>query len=214
MFGAETATSPHQRAAQTRFANDVQGHKNQIASQSGVSSGVVDYRPGTGKPGGQVKPPSRQISQVAGPRNVGQIAAGGTPRSPQPVGEFGAFLKGLAAQESGGDYGAVGIPTKSGTAYGKYQILDSNIEGPGGWDQEALGREIDIEEFAQSPALQEAIARSKLKSYFNRYGAAGAAKAWYAGEGNANSMSDSPQYGGPSIVDYANDVLANMARYQ
>jgi hypothetical protein len=133
---------------------------------------------------------------------------------PQPTGDLGAFLKGIAQQESGGDYGAVGTPTKYGTALGKYQILDSNIAGEGGWDMETIGQEIAVEEFLQSPALQEAVARSKLTQYFKQYGAEGAAKAWYGGPGNAMTDSDSPQYGGPSINDYAASVLANMNRYQ
>lgn len=127
----------------------------------------------------------------------------GTPR-------LDAFLQAISTQESGGNYGAVGVPTRSGTAYGKYQILDSNIEGPSGWDMEALGRNIDINEFLNSPELQEKIAQAKLANYFRQYGAAGAAKAWYAGPGNAYTNSNSPQYGGPSINGYANSVLAHM----
>lgn len=125
-------------------------------------------------------------------------------------GKLDAFLKAISAQESGGNYSAIGVPTKYGTAYGKYQILDSNIKGPGGWDKEALGRDITVQQFLKRPKLQERIAQSKLSNYFNQYGASGAAKAWYAGPGNADSNSDSPQYGGPSINDYAASVLKRM----
>lgn len=124
-----------------------------------------------------------------------------------------AFLKAISTQESGGNYGAVGVPTRYGTAYGKYQILDANIEGPQGWDMEALGRNIDINEFLNSPELQEKIAQAKLADYFRQYGPGGAAKAWYAGPGNAYTNSNSPQYGGPSINGYANSVLAHMRDY-
>lgn len=120
------------------------------------------------------------------------------------------FLRAIATQESGGNYKAVGVPTKYGTAYGKYQILDSNIKGHGGWDREALGRDISVKAFLNHPKLQEKIARAKLLQYFRRYGAEGAAKAWYAGEGNANTDSNSPQYGGPSINAYAASVLSHM----
>lgn len=127
-----------------------------------------------------------------------------------PGGRLGAFLQAISTQESGGDYGAVGTPTSYGTALGKYQVLDSNIEGPGGWDEETIGREITPEQYLNSPKLQEAIAMAKLEEYFKQYGPAGAAKAWYAGPGNAYSNSDSSQYGGPSINDYAASVLAHM----
>lgn len=127
-----------------------------------------------------------------------------------PAGKLGSFLKAVAAQESGGNYGAVGVPTKYGTAYGKYQILDSNINGPGGWDKEVLGKNVSVQKFLNTPRLQEKIARGKLTQYYNRYGPEGAAKSWYAGEGNARTNSDSSQYGGPSINDYAAQVLEKM----
>lgn len=123
---------------------------------------------------------------------------------------FNSFMNAISTQESGGNYGAVGVPTKYGTALGRYQVLDSNIAGPGGWDMEALGREITAQEYLRTPKLQDQIARAKLKDYFQTYGPEGAAKAWYAGPGNADSHSTSPQYGGPSIQGYANSVLSHM----
>jgi hypothetical protein len=136
--------------------------------------------------------------------------------SGRPDTDLEAFLNAIAEQESGGDnnYGAVGVPTKYGQAYGKYQILDSNIEGPGGWDEAALGRNISIDEFLHTPQLQELIARKKLTDYYKKYGPEGAAKAWYGGEGVANTSSNSSQYGGPSINGYASDILETMGHYR
>lgn len=134
----------------------------------------------------------------------------GPARNPQ----LQAFLQAISTQESGDDYNAVGVDTGGGhRAYGKYQIMDFNINGPGGWDQEALGHNIDIEQFLNTPDLQEQIARYKLRQYFKEYGPEGAAKAWYAGPGNAYSNSNSPQYGGPSINGYANSVLKHMQSF-
>lgn len=127
--------------------------------------------------------------------------------------QLDAFLKAISTQESGDNYGAVGVQTGSGRAYGKYQILDSNFVGPGGWDSDTIGREVTLSEYLNSPEVQEGIAQGKLSEYFNKYGPAGAAKAWYAGPGNWDSNSDSPQYGGPSINDYAASVLAHMQKY-
>ena len=134
----------------------------------------------------------------------------------KPDSELEAFLNAISTQESGGasNYGAVGVPTSSGRAYGKYQILDTNINGPGGWDEEALGRNVSIEEYLHNPQIQEEIARHKLSDYFKRYGASGAAKAWYGGEGAANRNSNSPQYGGPSINGYAASVLRHMQEFR
>jgi hypothetical protein len=127
--------------------------------------------------------------------------------------KLSAFLKAISSQESGGNYKAVGVPTRSGTAYGKYQILDSNFAKPGGWDKETIGRDITVQQYLNHPKLQEKIAQGKLTSYFKQYGAGGAAKAWYAGPGNANTNSNSSQYGGPSINAYAAQVLARMRKY-
>lgn len=124
-----------------------------------------------------------------------------------------AFLQAISRQESGGNYQAKGVQTASGRAYGKYQILDSNFVGKGGWDKETLGRDITLEQYLNSPKLQERMAQGKLSSYFNKYGAAGAAKAWYAGEGNHNTNSNSPQYGGPSINAYAASVIKRMKEH-
>lgn len=135
--------------------------------------------------------------------SVGKIISGGGPR-------LQSFLKAVSTQESGGNYDAVGVQTAYGTAYGKYQILDSNFVNPGGWDKETLGRDITLKQYRNRPKLQERMAQGKLSQYFKRYGASGAAKAWYAGEGNARTDSDSAQYGGPSINAYAASVLNHM----
>lgn len=156
---------------------------------------------------------SVQQSSVPGPRGGKSNPSGGG-NSEGGMGRRRAFLEAISTQESGGNYDAIGVPTKYGTAYGKYQILDSNIQGSGGWDKEALGRDISVQKFHNTPRLQEKIARHKLREYFKQYGPEGAAKAWYAGPGNANTNSDAPQYGGPSINDYAASVLKHMKGYR
>lgn len=127
--------------------------------------------------------------------------------------ELRAFLHAISDQESNGNYGAVGTPTRYGTALGRYQVLDSNILGPGGWDKEELGYNISPVDYLRSPSLQNQIARGKLTEYFKQYGAAGAAKAWYGGPGAVDSNSTAPQYGGPSIQGYAASVLQHMQQY-
>lgn len=131
-----------------------------------------------------------------------------------PTNEFQAFLNAISQQESGDNYEAVGIPTRYGTALGKYQILDANISGEMGWDMEALGRDISAEEFLNTPAIQDKVAKFKLKEYFDTYGPGGAAKAWYAGPGNATLDSNTPQPGGmPSVNSYEDQVLGIMQKY-
>lgn len=115
----------------------------------------------------------------------------------------------IKGQESNNDYSAY---NDMYGASGAYQILKSNFVGPGGWDKEALGRDISYSQFMNSRNLQDAIARYKLGQYLQRYGAAGAAVAWYGGPGAVDNMHDkSTQRGGyPSIYSYWNSVLNRM----
>lgn len=130
-------------------------------------------------------------------------------------GGFGAFLQAIAGQESGGNYG---VRNKDSGAMGKYQIMPSNILGSGkGWDYEALGRDVSLGEFLGSPKIQEAIAQYKLRSYYQKYGPAGASVAWYAGPGTASSYLKNPRNytisqgtSYPSIGAYVQQVLARM----
>lgn len=119
---------------------------------------------------------------------------------------FDAFFKAIASQESGGNYGAVNASTG---ALGKYQILPSNV-GP--WSDKYLGRRISPNEFLHTPALQEQLARAVLSDYFNKYGARGAASAWYSGNPDLH-MSTKSQNGYPSIKDYVDSIMAKMAQY-
>lgn len=119
--------------------------------------------------------------------------------------EFDNLVAAIGGQESGGNYNAKNGRTG---ASGKYQILPSNWPS---WSQEAglpAGAEM-------TPENQEIVARFKLKQYYDKYGARGAAIAWYGGEGALNYSADAlnrKQGNGdePSINEYADSVLARM----
>jgi hypothetical protein len=131
--------------------------------------------------------------------------------APAVGGNFGSFLKAISGQESGGSYS---VRNKDSGAMGKYQIMPANIQGNRGWDYEALGRNITTAQFMASPKLQEQIAQYKLKSYYNKYGPAGAAVAWYAGPGAVSSYmrggGNGSQGNYPSIRSYVNQILSRM----
>ncbi|MDT0442317.1 hypothetical protein [Streptomyces johnsoniae] len=116
---------------------------------------------------------------------------------------FEQFFAAIAQQESGNRYSAVGPQTRYGRAYGKYQVLAPNI-GP--WTQQYYGKRLSAQQFLNNPQAQEAVARGKLRSYWNKYGARGAASAWYSGNPNLH-MSTRAQSGGPSIKGYVDSVL-------
>lgn len=126
-----------------------------------------------------------------------------------PKGKFGNFIRAIAGQESGGNYGVV---NQDSGALGKYQIMPSNLAGSGrGWDYEALGRDISTRAFLSNPRLQEQIARAKLREYFNKYGAAGAASAWYSGDPyKGSSRASQGRY--PSVYNYVQAILRRMGR--
>lgn len=119
--------------------------------------------------------------------------------------EFNNLVAAIGGQESGGDYNAKNGRTG---ASGKYQIMPDNWPS---WSQEAglpAGAEM-------TPENQEIVARFKLKQYYDKYGARGAAIAWYGGEGalsySANAMNKKQGNGDePSINEYADSVLKRM----
>lgn len=120
-------------------------------------------------------------------------------------GDIGRLMNAIRGQESGGRYAA----TNPSGASGAYQILRSNFEGSGrGWDREALGRDVSYNEFMNSPAIQDAIAKYKLGQYLKSRGMAGAAATWYGGDWGYKHMYDKkPQAGYPSMYEYVMSIL-------
>lgn len=116
----------------------------------------------------------------------------------------------IKKKESSDNYGAV---NRQSGASGAYQVMPSNLQGTGrGWDYEALGKDVSIQQFMKDKAIQDQIARYKLNQYMQKYGTAGAAVAWYGGPGAvANMYSKKTQTGGyPSLYAYWNSVLSKM----
>lgn len=133
-------------------------------------------------------------------------SGGGTGSTPK--GDFGKFLRAIAQQESGGNYGDV---NSSSGALGKYQIMPGNIPS---WSREILGHSITAQQFLHSRALQEKIAQGKLGKYYRQYGAQGAASAWYSGSPTKWKTSTGTQAGGyPSVRAYVNQIMKRMWSY-
>ena len=121
------------------------------------------------------------------------------------ISDLDALLRAIGGQESGGDYGATNSRTK---AFGKYQIMPEN------WP--SWSREAGLPEGAeQTPENQEIVARYKLGEYLQKYGAEGAAAAWYGGEGAVNWGEDArnrKQGNGdePSVNEYVAQVMGRI----
>lgn len=121
--------------------------------------------------------------------------------------EVDRFMAAIAGQESGGDYGA---QNKGSGAYGKFQIMPKNW--PAWAERAGLGANAP-----QTPDNQEIVARRIMLDYYKQFGNwRDVAVAWYSGPGRPDQMaakrySDRPQPGGPSINDYANEVMGRFA---
>lgn len=154
---------------------------------------------------------------IAGAKtNQNAFAAAGARQEGSAGGSgFQKFMNAISKQESGGNYGAI---NRMSGAMGKYQIMPANILGTKrGWDWEVLGRDINTADFINSPQIQEQIASAKLQQYYNKYGPAGAAIAWYAGPGAAQNyvkgggMSTRGEAGGhPSVSGYVASILKRL----
>jgi hypothetical protein len=122
---------------------------------------------------------------------------------------FDQFFRAIAEQESNGRYNAVGVYVRGDRAYGKYQVMGANIPS---WTKQYYGKSLTPNQFLNNPAAQEAVAKGKLKSYYNKYGARGAASAWYSGNASLSESTRS-QSGGPSIKSYVDSVISKAYKY-
>lgn len=117
---------------------------------------------------------------------------------------FDDFFAAIAQQESGGDYSAVNGRTG---ASGRFQIMPGNI-GP--WSQQYLGRRISVAEFRSNPQLQDKLARAVLSDYYQKYGARGAAAAWYSGKPGRADDYTRFRSNEPSVGEYVDQVLGKQ----
>ena len=122
---------------------------------------------------------------------------------------FEAFLWSLTQQESGGNYGAVGVWVNGDRAYGRYQVMGANIPS---WTAQYYGRRLTPQQYLASKEAQDAVVRGRLGEYVKKYGYRGAASAWYSGRASLH-MSTRPQPGGPSIKGYVDSVMNRAATY-
>lgn len=125
-------------------------------------------------------------------------------------GNMGTYRSAISAIESGGRYDALGPVTRNGDrAYGKYQMMGNNI-GP--WSQAALGRSISSDEFLRSPGLQDQIFDHRFGGYVNKYGASGAAQAWFGGPGSVGRGGAAADMLGTTGNDYVAKFNANVSK--
>ena len=121
-----------------------------------------------------------------------------------------AYQDAIAGIESAGsgDYSALGpvIQKNGDRAYGRYQVMGRNVPE---WTMAALGRAMTPEEFLASPEAQDAVFNHRFGGYIKKYGAEGAARAWFAGEGGMSNAGARDSLG-TSVAQYGRKFSQNL----
>lgn len=116
---------------------------------------------------------------------------------------FEQFFQSIVQQESGGNYSALGVWVYGDRAYGKYQVMGANIPS---WTRQYYGRSLTPQQYLNNRDAQDKVARGRLKEYWDKYGARGAAAAWYSGNPKLHN-STAPVSSGPTIKEYVDSVI-------
>jgi hypothetical protein len=132
-----------------------------------------------------------------------------------------ALRRAIIGQESGANFRAV---NRHSGALGYGQIMPFNLPS---WSQEALGREVGVDEFLNSPDLQIAIIDHRLSVYWFQSLAASqgdedeavmrVASWWYSGKPERFSSTAAQYTSGheyPSIAKYSQSILSRYRTVQ
>jgi hypothetical protein len=171
-----------------------------VAAQIGMQAGMLGYKQ-------KLENDNRDADMAR--YGMGPPAAGGGNAGP-----YGGAIAGIESQgQPNGGYGAIGpVANQQGNrAYGKYQVLDSNIPA---WTKEILGQEMTPQQFLQSPQAQDAVFKAKFGQYVQQYGSPEAAsRAWFAGPGGMNNPG-ARDANGMTVAQYGNKFSAALGPQQ
>lgn len=146
------------------------------------------------------------------------LGAGGSGAAPvipvtkAPLGDISAYAAAIKSIESSGNYRALGPITASGDrAYGGYQVMGANV-GP--WTRQALGYSLTPAQFLENSSAQDAVFQKVFGGYASKYGASGAAQAWFGGPGSVGrcgNVADQLGTTGTQYVDKFNSALSRLS---
>ncbi|KAB2803302.1 hypothetical protein F9L06_03855 [Brucella anthropi] len=118
------------------------------------------------------------------------------------TGDIASMAKVIRGMESSNNYSALGPVLASGDrAYGGYQVMGANVPN---WTKSALGYSMTPDEFLKSPSAQDAVFNKVFGGYVNKYGASGAAQAWFGGPGSVGSGGNAADVLGTTGTEYVN----------
>ncbi|QIO42899.1 tail length tape measure protein [Rhizobium leguminosarum bv. trifolii] len=163
--------------------------------------------------GGGASAAGGSIASSIGKAIVGEVSSGKAPVIPvsrSSLPDVSAYAKAIKSIESGGNYGALGPVTRSGDrAYGAYQVMGANIPS---WSKEALGRSMTASEFLTDRGAQDAVFSHKFGGYADRFGASGAAQAWFGGPGSVGRGGAGRDILGTSGTEYVDKFNTSLTK--
>lgn len=125
--------------------------------------------------------------------------------------QLAAAREQVARQESAGSggYRALGPVLESGDrAYGRYQVMGSNIAD---WTKRAIGTALTSEQFLNMPQVQDKVFDHIFGGYIERFGMEGAAQAWFGGAGAVGKTGRTDALG-TSVGDYGDRFAAGVGK--
>lgn len=97
-------------------------------------------------------------------------------------------IKTIESGSAAGNYSALGPITKNGDrAYGAYQVMGNNIPS---WTQKYYGQSLTPQQFLGNRTAQDAVFNGEFGRLAAKHGPEGAARAWFAGEGGMNNLTN------------------------
>ncbi|PTM61914.1 hypothetical protein C8P69_101587 [Phreatobacter oligotrophus] len=150
---------------------------------AGIFGSGSDGAQAADKPMSDVSAASTEGGSPASPNGPSSSSATNWPS------DLNAAAQSIRTIESGsaeGNYSALGPVTNRGDrAYGAYQVMGENIPS---WTERHYGQRLTPQQFLENREAQDAVFRGQFGQYMGRYGAEGASRAWFAGEGGMNRM--------------------------
>jgi hypothetical protein len=176
----------------------------------GFANQFADWMTGT-KGGGNSAASSVASALLGGKAandNVGTAPV--IPVTRSMLGDLTSAANAIKSIESSGNYGALGPITKSGDrAYGAYQVMGANV-GP--WTKSALGTSLTPSAFLASPSAQDAVFSKIFGGYTSKFGASGAAQAWFGGPGSVGKGGGAADMLGTTGTEYVSKFNTALSK--
>ncbi|EXL08575.1 hypothetical protein BG46_01470 [Brucella anthropi] len=136
------------------------------------------------------------------------LGSGSAANSNTLTGDIASMAKVIKGMESSNNYSALGPVLASGDrAYGAYQVMGANVPN---WTKSALGYSMTPGEFLKSSSAQDAVFNKVFGGYVGKYGASGAAQAWFGGPGSVGSGGNAADILGTTGTEYVSKFNAGL----